>query len=1022
MILTLLLASTWVQAAELGTVVGIVFDAEGHPVVGVAVRVGEATTRTDALGAFRVGSPPGVFEARVGPGEGVVVPGVAVRAGATTELLVTLSEPPEIALELPEGSAAAEEVRAGPPGVLQGRVVDPARNAPLAGARVFVRGAAATAVTDDDGTFTLALPEGPWDLSVLRPGYGTRGLTATVVANETRAVTVELEKAGMELPDLTVSAPRIVGGTASALDERREASTVSDVLGAEQMSKAGDSDAGSALKRVTGLTVVGGKYVYVRGLGDRYSATLLNGSSLPSPEPEKRVVPLDLFPTSLIEAVVIQKTVSPDRPGEWGGGIVEVKTRAIPEKPLFNLGLSGTWVSGTTLETANLAPAGPTDWLGFGQEARALPSAVAKASAEAPIKPGGIFTEGGYSAEDLETLGEAMPNTWGLSARDVPPDYGATLNAGGRLRFGKLSLGGLVGAVFGNGWDIDEGTRSVFSNGGDGLVLSRKTTFVEAQNRVRLGGALALGVEWDDDYSLTSTTLLNRGSTATGLSYEADDPTGSGDTRSQRSSWVEQQLLFEQLAARADFGPVLVEARFATALATREEPDRREWTYNQTEDGSYVLSQRGGWSDIQYLSLDDQTLDGALDVTIPLPRIGTETRLKVGGQRASRTRTAGTRRFGYSFKGTDGLDLTAPIESVMVPENIGEEEEDDPGYLQFEENTINSDDYTAGQEIYAAYAMADAGLFPRLRALGGVRLERSVQTVSTFQQFDTEREPVQADLGSTDWLPAATLTFAVGPQKTPDNMLVRAAYGRTLSRPEFRELTEVQYYDYRSGRTLYGNPDLRRATIDHADVRWEWYPREGESVSVGGFFKYFDHPIESVVAVSAVSGSVGTFANATSATNYGVEIDARQRLDVIADALSDVYLSGNVAGIVSTVDLSDTEGNQTSSSRPLQGQSPWVLNLTVSYENPDLRTNVSVLYNVFGPRIVDVGTSGIPDTYEMPVHQLDLVYTQGIGKHFSTRLKGTNLLDWPVRQQVGDEISEETRNGWSVGLGLTWTP
>lgn len=1021
MILPLLLTSAWVEAAEPGTVVGLVFDASGAPVAGLSVRVGGAATVTDAEGGFSIEVQPGEFEAELGVD--VRLPGVVVRSGSTTELLVTLSEPPVVGLELPSGSQARVEERTGPPGVLAGRVIDPARKAPLAGARIFVRGATATAVSDEDGRFTLTLPEGAWDLSVLRPGYGTRGLSATVVANETSPLQVELEKTGMELPELTVSAPRIVGGTSSALDERREASTVSDVLGAEQMSKAGDSDAGSALKRVTGLTVVGGKYVYVRGLGDRYSSTLLNGSSLPSPEPEKRVVPLDLFPTSLIESVVIQKTPSPDRPGEWGGGIVEVKTRTVPEKPVFNIGLSGTWVAGTTLGTAELAPAGPTDWLGFGQEFRALPASVAAASAEAPIKPGGIFSEGGYSAEELEALGEAMPNRWGLSARDVPPDHGATLNAGGRLRFGKLSLGGLVGMVYGNGWDIEEGTRSNYANAGEGeLVLSRQTAFVESQNKVRLGGALALGADWDDDYSLTSTTLLNRGSTASGITYTADDPTGTGDTRAHRSAWVEQQLLFEQLAARADFGAVLVEARYSIAFATRDEPDRREWTYNETEDGGYVLSQRGGWSDIQFLSLDDQTQDGALDVTIPIPKLGTDTRLKLGGQRASRTRSAGTRRFGYSFKGTDGLDLSQPIESLMVPENIGEENEDDAGYLQFEENTINSDDYSAGQEIYAAYAMADAGLLPRLRALGGVRLERSEQTVSTFQQFDTEKEPVVADLGSTDWLPAATLTFAVGPAKTPDTMLVRAAYGRTLSRPEFRELTEVQYYDYRSGRTLYGNPELRRATIDHADVRWEWYPREGESVSAGVFFKYFDHPIESVVAVSAVSGSVGTFANATSATNYGLEVDARQRLDIVHEALSDVYLSGNVAAIVSAVDLSDTEGNQTSTERPLQGQSPWVVNLTASYENPDLRTNVSLLYNVFGPRIVDVGTSGIPDTYEMPVHQLDLVYTQGLGKHFSTRLKATNLLDWPVTQMVGDKVSEETHNGWSIGLGLTWTP
>ena len=174
------------------------------------------------------------------------------------------------------------------------------------------------------------------------------------------------------------------------------------------------------------------------------------------------------------------------------------------------------------------------------------------------------------------------------------------------------------------------------------------------------------------------------------------------------------------------------------------------------------------------------------------------------------------------------------------------------------------------------------------------------------------------------------------------------------------------------------------------------------------------------MAVSAVSGSVGTFANATSATNVGAEFDVRQRLDRVADWLRDVYVAGNVALIASEVDLSGTEGNQTSEQRPLQGQSPWVLNAQVSYENPDLRTSVALLYNAFGPRIIDVGTSGIPDTYEMPVHRVDVVWTQGIGRHLQARLKGSNLLDWPSVQMVGENVSEETRSGWSVGAGLTW--
>lgn len=1007
-------------ADPVGTVGGVVFSPDGAPLAGVEVRAAEQVTRTDASGAWHLALPPGEVAVEIGAAS-TRIEHVPVVAGQTTELLVTVGPPAHVSLEAPPATAAAS-TRTGPPGRLTGRVVDPASGAPLSTVRVFVRGSDVSVTTGEDGTFSLTLPEGPWDLSLVRPGYATGAVTATVVADGEVSVAVTMEKTGLQLSDFTISAPRIVGGTASVLDERREASTVSDILGAEQMSKSGDSDAASALKRVTGLTVIGGKYVYVRGLGDRYSATLLNGSSLPSPEPEKRVVPLDIFPSSLIEQVVIQKTFSPDRPAEFGGGVVEVITRSVPEKPLFNLGVSGTYASGTTFGDGRVGAAGPTDWLGFGARHRALPAELDAASEDEAIKPAGRFSEGGYTPEELEALGELLPNRWGLSSRALPPDFGATLNAGGRVRFGDLSLGGLVGAVYQNGWDVDDGVRSVYASGADGLVESRRTTFTSTENEVRLGGALALGAEWKDVVKVTSTTLLNRTSVATGLRYDADDPTGSSDTRTERSAWVEQQLLFEQLAAEVDLGVVKVEGRYATAVASRLEPDRREWSYLRTEEGAYVLSQRGSWSDIQYLALQELMRDGGVDVTVPLPWPREGTALKLGGLRASRERASGTRRFGFQFHGTEGLDLGAPIEDLVVPDNIGEEGEGDGGYLQIEENTINSDDYSAGQELYAAYGMADVVWTERLRSMAGVRFERSVQSVTTFEQFDTTKAPVVADLGASDWLPAGMLTYAIGPKAEPDRMLLRAGYGRTLSRPEFRELTEVQYYDYRTGRTLYGNPDLHRATIENVDARWEWYPREGESLSAGAFFKYFDHPIESVVAVSAVSGSVGTFANATSATNVGAEFDARQRLDRIHPLLSDVYVSGNVSIIASQVDLSDTEGNQTSDRRPLQGQSPWVVNAQISYENPDLRTAVSLLYNAFGPRIVDVGTSGIPDTYEMPVHRLDLVWSQGIGKHWTTRVKGSNLLDWPAIQKVGDNISESTRAGWAASLGLTWQP
>lgn len=999
-------------AAEPGALVGVVFDADGRPAAGVQVRVGAEAVVSGADGGWALVVAPGTVDLDVGS---VHVDDLIVVTGLSTEVLVTLGEPPAVTVEAPEVRAVATEAPTGPPGVVAGRIVDDTGKA-LSGVRLFVRGVEVEATTDKDGRFTLTLPAGERDVTAIRAGYAAVHAAVVVDAAAPQTVAWTMERAGLELGELTVKAPRIEGAASSVLDERQDAATVSDVLGAEQMTRAGDSDAAAALRRVTGLTVIGGKYVYVRGLGDRYSATLLNGSALPSPEPEKRVVPLDLFPTSLLDSVVIQKTFSPDRPAEFGGGVVEVRTRSIPDDPLLSVSLSGTYDHGTTGSTVEFGDEGPTDWLGFGGAYRALPEALAEASEDHAIKAGGIFSEDGYDAEELEAFGEMIPNRWGLDPRTVPPDFGLSLSAGGKVPVGDLRLGALAGFVFNNGWGVDEGYKATYSYSADELQLKRRTDFTEVSNNVRLGGALSLGLS-GDAAELTSTTLLMRTSAGTALRYLADDPTGSSDTKTTRIGWEEQQLFFEQLAGHLTLGKVDLAARYALSFATRDEPDRREYTYLVTESGD-TLSQRGSWSEILYTELDDSSHDVGLDVTVPVSIV----ELKAGGQFFTRERTSTTRRFGYQFQGSEGIDLGAPIEEVIVPENIGAEEEGDPGYLELEENTTSSDDYTATQQTIAGYLLGNITWHPRWKTLVGARVEHAEQRVSTFELFDTSLTPVEAELVTTDVLPAATLNIGIGPAEEPERMLIRVGYGRTVSRPELRELSQVQWYDYRTGRLLYGNPELQRATIENLDARWEWYPRAGESLSAGVFFKYFDHPIESVIAVSAVSGSVGTFANATSATNLGAELDWRQRLDVVAPALRDFVFAANASFIASSVDLSDTEGNQTSDERPLQGQSPWVVNAQFSYDNPDSKTVLSLLYNVFGPRIVDVGTSGIPDTYEQPVHRLDFVASQGFAKVYAVRLKATNLLDWPARELTGGQLSEETRDGWSVGLSLSWTP
>lgn len=1024
----ILLLTSWLARAD-GTVEGLVLEAtDGTPWAGALVEVPEAgaTASVGHDGTFVLTLPAGVWHLRVEHRGAVVAIGpVTVVDGRTSEVLATLGGVvPIVTIEAPSEAATPIDAPVARLPV-EGRVLDE-DGRPVVGARIYVRGEAIEAVTGDDGAFRFDVPPGSRDLSVVRSGYANRSLRVEV-GDGMAPLEIRLVEAGARLAAFDVRAPRIEGSTAGLLQERRTAASIGETLGAEQMSKAGDSDAASAIRRVTGLTVVGGRYVYVRGLGDRYAATLLNGSSLPSPEAEKRVVPLDIFPTSILDSVVVQKTASPDRPAEFGGGVVQIRTRSVPTERTFRIAASGGYAGGSTFVTGTRGLPHATDWLGFGAGPRALPTVVATGAADRPIKPRGIFGDAGYDDAQIERFGESFGSRgWMLQDKVLPPDASLSVAYGDAAQVrGGPRLGAWVGLDWGDAWSLDDAVRHVYSFTGGDIVPRRHTRYDQLKRRVKVGALGTLGAAWSEHQEITGTVLLHRIGEHEALSWLADDPTGSSDTRSHRLAWTEQQLLFGQLAGHhrlSEASGVTIDWRYAGSEATRQEPDRREWTYTLTDRGAF-LSQKGSWNEILYAGLKDRSHDVGLDLSYAVARRAERPGVvKIGAAWLERRRGSGIRRFSYELQGIEGIDLSAPIHEILVPEHIGASGPNDGGFLTLGEVTTLSDDYTAVQHLRAAYAMMELPIGARLRLMSGARVESSAQRVETLELFNPARAPVRADLATTDILPAATATFAIGPRDARDRALLRAAYGRTVSRPEFRELSEVPFTDFATGALVYGEPELRRALIDHVDLRWELYPSAAESVSVAAFLKSFTIPIEAITEVSAVSGTARTYANAGRATNRGLEVDARLSLGRAHPALEDLFVAGNAAWIHSRVDLSASGGNDTSDERPLQGQSPWVANLQLGWDDPVSGASVALLYNAFGPRIVDVGQSGIPDTFELPVHTVDLVALVPLGSGWRLRLKGSDLLDWPVRERTGDRVALERRGGRGASVQVQWRP
>ncbi len=987
--------------------------------------------RTNENGSVIVGGvSPGEHEVSIEfAGDGaqpLTLEPMAFAAGETTEALITvdgrgalvtedITEPVEATKEATKKEERPEqqEKKAKKPGSLAGVIKDGETGEPIQGAQIYVRGIPEPLTTDEKGRFETEVLQGEHAISVLHSKYAS--LTEEEIVVEPGAITeldLKLTPSSAELEDYVITAPYVEGGVSSAVAEEQKATNVQDVIGAEQMSKSGDSDASSALKRVTGLTVVGGKFIYVRGMGERYSQTLLNGALVPSPEPERRVVPLDLFPTSVLESVVVQKTYSPDVPAEFGGGTVQLRTRDYPDELLFKVGGSLSGDTQTTFRQGPTYQGGSLDWLGTDDGSRARSEALARVSERGdPITLANRF-EPGLSDEEVAELGRSLPNNWNTSERFVPPGGKLNVTAGNMFEIGEVPVGFIATTQYSNSWSRrKEIRRSVRASSGE-VEVATDFDVERLQNNVGVTGMLGAGAELSEGHEVMSTTLLLRNTD--NLTLLGSGEGLEGDQRFTRLRFVERQLLSQQLRGEHTFeqaNDFQASWRFVYSKASRNEPDRRDYRYDFAPDQqAYLLSVRGGAVQRFYSKNDDEILEGGLDLAYPIkwkdPDLATV--FKIGGMIVDRSRVVTTYRYQYRIDNYQPVDerndlRREDMETIMQPGNIR------PDGVNFVETTGEDEPYDASQEILAGYGMVESPILPSLSFMAGLRYENSRQLVASTNE--------EADLETGDFLPTGTLTWTFA-----EDMQIRAGVSRTVSRPDFRELSLARFFNVEASTEIIGNPDLRRATILNYDLRWEWYLAGAQSVSVAAFAKQFDDPIETVVL--AGTSRRQSWQNADAALNTGAEFEFRKRLSFVSDFWDSFYLAGNLTLIDSevTLDPNATLVN-TSTERALEGQSPYVLNLQFGFDDDigdEASLSATVLFNVAGRRIVGVGANNAPDIYEEPVPRLDLVLRHEIDSHWTWGFKAQNLFDAEVVQTQGDIIVGRFLRGVSFSLGASY--
>ncbi|MFC3308182.1 TonB-dependent receptor domain-containing protein [Blastomonas aquatica] len=816
---------------------------------------------------------------------------------------------------------------------------------------------------------------------------------------------------------------------------------VVSVLSSADIARTGEGDIAGALERVTGLSVVGNGFVYVRGLGDRYSLALLNGSPLPSPEPLKRVVPLDIFPTSVIASSVVQKTFSASYPGEFGGGAINLTTIATPSEPFFNLSFS---VGGDTETTGNLGYTyfgSRTDWTGFDDGTRDIPPLLnAALNSGRPILPGADFSLDELKAIQLELVN--APTTVLQRNDNIPVNWSAGFSGGTTIPFGDSELGLIASANISNKWL----TRQTLQQTASTLDLSGTPasdfTRVITDNRIVVSGLLGAALEFGE-HKLRWTNLYIRDTLKQArLGIGTNINTFQTELLEQDTAWFERQLINSQLVGEFKFDALSVNARGGYANSQREAPYERGFTYvRSTVDdpnnplGRKFINDLGGSSQgaasLAFSDLNEDLWFGAVDLAYELTP---DITASVGYAYSDASRSSVRRAFLYRAPGIPTTvqqlrpDFLLSDASIQLYDIFLIETSAQDGTAAFQADLTTN----------AGYFQLQINMAEGLNLNAGVRYEDAKQTVVPVDLFSSGASAiVPTNINNDYFLPTATLTWEFLP-----DMQLRFNVSSTIARPQFRELIAQVFQDTDSNRIFRGNPSLQDSRLINAEARYEWYFDRDQRLSAAAFYKSIDNPIETFTSNSdnLVNSS---FANAPKATLYGAEIEAvkyfdmsnwvdgsffaSRRLLLLANytyTQSELKVGPNDVTVVNG--LSSDASNFFIDGAPLTGQSDHLVNLQIGLEDTERLSQQTLLLIYNSDRVTSRGPSGQPDIFERPGLRLDFVVRQGIrlaGVDAELKFEARNITrtKYQELQEVGDNRIFYNRYdlGASYSIGLT---
>jgi len=940
-------------------------------------------------------------------------------------------------------------------GEIKGIVKDKKTNETVIGANVVIQGTQIGSVTGLNGEFSIKnLNPGKYNIVVTFISYKAITLKDIKVSGDKPTIIPDIliEEEATALQGVVIKERRVTGTEVSMISSIRQSNLVVNAISSQQISRSQDKDASEVIRRVPGVTIVDDRFVMVRGLVERYNTVLLNNTTAPSSESDVKAFSFDVIPSSLLDRILVFKTPAPELQADFSGAAIQIFTKNMPDKNAVTFGYSTTFVDGTSFNDFYRYKGGKTDFLGFDDGGRSLPSGIP--STKEMLYSLQDFSDGKPQAEidankgRLTAIAQSFSNTSTAQQMTAPLNGKLNIDFSRRFKAGKWDIGTITALSYGTSYKTDLIHRAAFETYD---TIADKSIYVYDYSDRQYSQAVSIGGlhSWSflvGNSSFEFRNLISQvGRTRTTYRDGVDYYRSGNLVKISELEYMDRFTYTGQLSGTHKFNAdkSLFNWTAGYAVAHKNEPDmRRFYTYSTMymddngdtaytpyayDYGATVNTESNGrlyFDTHERLFVFNANYESKLKIGNFMPEI------KAGFFYERKDREFSIRSFGIARAVPNAQFnqhlLYQPVDSAYTDANFNF-----TNGLKIFEDTRPEYSYHAGNNLIAAYFGIKIPITSLANLYTGVRFEKNTQSLDGFQaETDTITPDIRKD--TLNYFPSANFTYNIS-----DNKLLRLAYGLTVNRPEFREIAPYAFYDFQLSATIYGNSALKNAYTHNLDLRYEWYPSASDMITVGAFYKEFVNPIE-MNFYPASNGWDFVFVNSKSAQALGVEFDMRKSFSRLSTHtgflrnLKDFTVIFNASYIASEL-RSDAEYIR-DKKRPMQGQSPYIINTGIFYQNDKIGFSSSLLYNIIGKRITIVGTPERPHIYEMPRNLLDFTFVQKIGKHFQIKGGVKDILAEKVVFQQSErytkagspteeriQVIRSFTPGRSISLGLNYT-